>query len=47
MQVAKATISEYARMRDYWRLVSGKKAEGAVTVEQTGDKLAEGAVIVE
>jgi hypothetical protein len=34
-------------MRDYYRLVSGKKAQGAVTVEAIGDKIEEGAVIVE
>ena len=45
--VIKVPISEYRRMRAYYRIVSNWKPDTGVTVEQTGDKIEEGAVIVE
>lgn len=47
--VAKASLSEYARMRDYYRLVSGWKPpdKGDVVIEHTGVKIEEGAIVVD
>ncbi len=47
MHVAKATISEYLRMRDYYRLVTNFKPDGGVTVEHTGFKIEEGSTIID